>query len=159
MPQHLKINFLNWRPDAEDYENDGLITADNVLHDTEGYKELLQQTAAAFSTTSPLNAGLNTVSSIKVKTFGNNNQIVVADVYTPTTTTAALRIGVQGNNAFTTVTMATLASIGAARIKSFSVGELNQSFVMAATAEASLLAGGVTTYALGGTVLYTVTSL
>lgn len=157
--ENVKLNFLNWRPDAEDYENDGLITADNFLHDKEGYKQLLQQTSAAFSTTSPLNAGLNTISSIKAKTFGNNNQVALADIYAPDTTTAALRIGVHGNNAFTTTTLATLASVGGARITSFSIGELNQSFVISATAEASLLAGGVTTYALSGTVAYTITSV
>jgi len=35
----VRLNFLNWRPDAEDFGNDGLTIATNVLHDTEGYIE------------------------------------------------------------------------------------------------------------------------
>lgn len=46
----VRINFLNWRPDAEDIGNDGLITADNVIHDTEGYKQIGLVTNGAVST-------------------------------------------------------------------------------------------------------------
>jgi hypothetical protein len=155
----VKFDFLNWRPDMEDYNNDGLLTASNLLHDVEGYKQVLRQTTTSFSTTAPLNAGQNTVSSLKARPFGNAGALAIADIYAPTATTAAFRIGVQGENAFTTTTLATLASVYAADITTFSVAELGQRVVINAQAQASLLAGGITTYALGGQFTYTVTSV
>ena len=47
----VKFNFINWRPDAEDMGNDGLVTADNVLHQPEGYIEYRTPTAAGFYAT------------------------------------------------------------------------------------------------------------
>lgn len=155
----VKFNFLNWQPDAEDLGNGGLITADNVLHDSEGYNQLVQQSALAFSTQSPMNAGINSLMSIKIRPFGLSGDNIVAAIYQDTATTSTFRIGVAGQNAFTSVTLATLSSLSAARIKNFSSCELAQSVIMAAQAEASLLAGGVTTYALAGTFVYTITSV
>lgn len=48
----LKINFLNWRPDVDEYQNDGLTVADNVYHDVGGYKQVLVPTTTSFATVS-----------------------------------------------------------------------------------------------------------
>lgn len=154
----FRFDFLNWRPDAEDYSNDGLVTADNLLHSEEGYKQVLQQTATSFLEESPLFGGNSTV-SVKARPFGFSGELAVAYIHNPTVTTTSLRIGVKGNVAFTATTMGTLASIGAARIISFSTCEFAQAVVIAAQAEASLLAGGTTTYPLCGTIEYTLTSV
>jgi hypothetical protein len=155
----VKFDFLNWQPDREVYDNAGLTVADNLIHDADGYKDVEQQTAGAFSTTSPLNAGFIEIRDVRLRPFGLSGDLCVADIYADTTTTAALRIGVHGANAFTQASMATLASVGAARIISFSTAEFGQEVVIAAQAEASLLAGGTTTYALGGTFAYTLTAV
>ncbi len=39
MTQQVRINFLNWRPDQEDFAHDGLETCDGVYHQPDGYKE------------------------------------------------------------------------------------------------------------------------
>lgn len=52
-----------------------------------------------------------------------------------------------------------MASVGAASLKSFDVAEISQYVVITAEAEVEKLGGGFTTYALGGTFTYTVTSV
>ena len=47
----IRFNFLNWRPDMEDTEHDGLSIAQNVLHDTEGYKPSRTMSTAGAITT------------------------------------------------------------------------------------------------------------
>ena len=49
---NLKLNFLNWQPDRDEYQNE-LTTADNVVHDTEGYKQIHLKSAGAFNTIIP----------------------------------------------------------------------------------------------------------
>ena len=51
----LRLNFLNWRPDIEDTQHDGLSIAQNVLHDTEGYKEVRAMNTGAPLASSSLN--------------------------------------------------------------------------------------------------------
>lgn len=36
----VRLNFLNWRPDQDELNTEGLQVADNVIHETEGYKEV-----------------------------------------------------------------------------------------------------------------------
>jgi len=69
-----KFDFLNWRPDAEDLRNPGLITADNVIHDTEGYKEYKTPTSGAFAS----NSSLGTCGSVVFRPVGTNGQYVGA---------------------------------------------------------------------------------
>lgn len=45
----LKNDFLNWSPDQDEYKNP-LITADNAVHDTEGYKKIYLNSGGAFNT-------------------------------------------------------------------------------------------------------------
>ena len=58
---NLKLNFLNWRPDQDEYGNDGLTTADNVVHDTEGYKQVHLKSAGAFNTIIPASWSVTSV--------------------------------------------------------------------------------------------------
>ena len=51
----LKVNFLNWRPDQDEYQLEGLTKAQNVVHDTEGYKPVYLQTTSSFNTAIPAN--------------------------------------------------------------------------------------------------------
>lgn len=49
----IRIDFLNWRPDQDEFNTDGLQVADNLLHDTEGYKQVTgPNTATPLGTTS-----------------------------------------------------------------------------------------------------------
>ena len=43
----IRLNFLNWRPDLEDYGHDGLTTADNVIHQPQGYVQLVKKSDAS----------------------------------------------------------------------------------------------------------------
>ena len=155
----VKYNFLNWAPDLEDHEHNGLAIAENVLHDSNGYYPIKIQTAGAFSTGTPAGAGFGIAySDIKVKPFGNAGELTFAAIQYDTATTNTFRIGVVGTG-FTAVNFATLASVGACWIKSFDVCELGQRVVISAQAEGSLLSGGTTVYPLCGTFTYTITSV
>jgi hypothetical protein len=156
----IKYNFLNWRPDLEKHEHDGLVLAQNVLHDSNGYYPIKIQTTTAFATQQPLGAGFGAYGDLKVKPFGNAGELACAGIQYDTATTNSFSIGVVGNGGgFTSVTMATLSSVGAARIKSFDVSDVGQWVVIAAQAEGSLLSGGTTVYSLSGTFGYTITSV
>jgi len=76
----MRFNFLNWRPDADDMGNDGLITADNVIHDTEGYVQYKTPTSGAFVT----NTAIGTCPSIVVRSVGTNNQRIAAYLHNAT---------------------------------------------------------------------------
>lgn len=56
----LRINFLNWRPDQDEFQNE-LTTADNVVHDTEGYKQVHLKSAGAFNTIVPASWSVTSV--------------------------------------------------------------------------------------------------
>lgn len=46
----IRVDWLNWRPDLEETEFDGLTVADNVIHQPEGYKGVTFVTNGAVST-------------------------------------------------------------------------------------------------------------
>jgi len=50
----VRFDFLNLAPDMEDTENQGLTIAQNVVHDTEGYKPIHLGSAGSFQTTGAL---------------------------------------------------------------------------------------------------------
>ena len=111
----VKINFLNWRPDDEDLGNDGLITADNVYHDTEGYKQYKTPTTGAFST----NAGLGTCASVVFRTVGTSNQRIGCFLHNATAAgvgyTIDMSIGLFAENyslsgLYTTISSSTLTN-------------------------------------------------
>jgi len=156
----VKFDFLNWRPDAEDLRNPGLTTADNVIHDAEGYKKVSLPTSGAFATNQPVSNDFTACLDVIYKPIGNSGELVAAWISNSTTTTAALRIGAVSHvGHFTTVSMATLASINAASLDFFAVAQLDQQFVMSAKCTASKLSGGSTAYSAAGTVAYSITSV
>ena len=63
----VRFDFLNLAPDMEDTENQGLTVAQNVVHDTEGYKPVHLGSAGSFATTGGLAASNATVTSIIAK--------------------------------------------------------------------------------------------
>ena len=65
-----RINFLNWRPDLEDTEHEGLTVAENLIHEPEGYKPCHLGSAGSFSTTGGLAASSATVNSLVAKRIG-----------------------------------------------------------------------------------------
>lgn len=157
----LRTNFIGWQPDQDEYSPEGLITANNVLHDTEGYKPLYMQTVGAFGVSTWYSGStLHSVRSMQIRSVGAGNNRVAALAVDASGTTADLSIGVEGEaSAFTTVTTATLASVGGIRCKAFSVGELESGvFLICAAWGASLAAGGSTLYSITGEVTYTITS-
>lgn len=83
----VRLNFLNWRPDLEDFMNDGLTVATNVVHDAEGYKEVPLHSAGSFATT----GGLVSVSSIVAKPVGAQSDTIAAWISNNT-----LNIGING---------------------------------------------------------------
>lgn len=159
MPR-VRFNFLNWRPDQDEFNTDGLQIADNVLHDVEGYKELLKQTAGAFSTGVSFNFPLSSVRAmrtVKIAGADTNLHCIVTD--RATTSTMANIIIKEDVDALTSFTATpTLISAGAIRIESFSVGEIEQQGVATSKVVASLLSGGSTTISLTTDYVYTVTS-
>ncbi len=159
----LRVNFLGWRPDSEDLGNEGLTVANNVLHDTEGYKPLVMQTAGAFAVgTFYTGATLHSVRSVQIRQVGMNSNKVMAMAKDRATSAAIadLTIGLEGEAAaFTTISSGTLSSAGAVRVASFSVAEMESGvFGVCATYDASLLSGGSTVLSITGEVTYTVTS-
>lgn len=159
----VRLNFLGWQPDQDEYSPEGLIRANNVLHDTEGYKPLKMHTAGAFSASVwYTGATLASVRSMQIRAVGAGNNRVAAIVSDSATTAAIadLSIGVEGEAAaFTTVATATLASAGGVRCKAFSVGELESGvFLICAAFDASLQSGGTTLISLTGEVTYTIGS-
>lgn len=66
----VRLNFLNFQPDREDFQNDGLSVAQNVIHEPEGFKPVHLGSAGAFSTTGGLGVSVGTITSIVSKPVG-----------------------------------------------------------------------------------------
>lgn len=99
----MRINFLNWRPDAEDVGNDGLTTADNVIHDVEGYRPVHLASASTFATTGGLGATTDdTVLSVVAKPVGAQGDFFCA--WVADSTTPRVHVGLNGVTATTTAT-------------------------------------------------------
>ena len=157
----VRVNFLGWRPDQDEYATEGLITAENVLHDTEGYKPLKMQTAGAFSASTWYSLDtLSSIRSMQIRAVGLGNNRMAAIAEDGSSGVADLSIGAEGEgSAFTSISTATLASAGGVRCKAFSVAELESgAFLMAAAWTADITGGASTIYSLTGEVTYTVGS-
>ena len=159
----VKVDFANWNPDLEDYANPGLITADNVIHQPEGWVPAQFQTAGSFES---FPAQAATTVSIMVKPFGSDEQQDLSTdlVYAQISSTAGaltgciFSIGVFGETPFTTVSLGTLSSFSTSGIRSLAVSEIGQT--VSVHAEAQTIEGGLQTIrSLGGYFTYTVTSL
>ena len=95
----VRLNFLNWRPDVEDVGNDGLSVADNVVHETEGYKPTHLGSTGSFATTGGLAASAATIVSIVVKPVGAGDDLFCAWISGGT-----LNVGLNGVTATTATT-------------------------------------------------------
>lgn len=95
----IRINFLNYNPDLEDTENQGLTIAQNVIHDVEGYKPVHLGTSTAFATTGGLAASTYTVTSCVAKPVGAGS-----DLFTAWMANDTLHVGLNGVTATTAVT-------------------------------------------------------
>ena len=93
------VKFLNWRPDLEDTEHDGLSVCQNVVHEPEGWKALHLLSAGAFATTGNLAASVATVQSIIAKPVGPSNDLFCAWV-----AGGNLNVGLNGVTATTSTT-------------------------------------------------------
>lgn len=91
MPE-FRFNFLNWRPDAEDTQHDGLSVADNVIHEPEGWRAVGLGSASSFATTGGLAASSSTVISLVAKPVGSQNDLMCAWI----TTNGNLNLGLNG---------------------------------------------------------------
>lgn len=69
----VRLDFLNWRPDEDDFENP-LIQAKNVVHQSEGWVPYERPTAGAISA----HGNFATVPSMVIRPVGTDNQHVVA---------------------------------------------------------------------------------
>lgn len=117
----LKVNFLNFRPDLEDTENDGLTVAQNVVHEPEGYKAVYLASTGTLSTT----GGLASVTSIVTKAIGVGDDTLSAWLSADT-----LHVGINGVTMTSTstgfpVSFSTATTFGSPEITFFDTCELN----------------------------------
>lgn len=136
---HVKLNFLNWRPDAEALGNDGLITAENALHSEEGY--IQYKTPTTFAT----NTAIGTCPSIVIKSVGTNNQRIAAFLHNATAAGAGytidLSIGLFSSGyttigLYTTISSGTInAAHGGNHVMAFDVTEYADNIFITAQAE------------------------
>ena len=96
MTQELRVNFLNWRPDQEDVNTDGLTVADNVIHEPEGYKSVHLQTSGGFATTGGLAASSATILSCVAKPVGSQGDLFCAWVAASPANFNTIHVGVNG---------------------------------------------------------------
>lgn len=87
----VRFNFLNFNPDTEDTQNQGLTVAQNVVHDTEGYKAVHLGSAGSFVTTGGLGASVATVTSVIAKPVGSGSDLFCAWIANDT-----LHLGLNG---------------------------------------------------------------
>lgn len=135
----VKFDFLNWRPDQEDYRNAGLIEADNILHSEEGYLSYREQTNFVTNTV------IGTCASLVIKSVGTGVQKVVAYLNNPTVAGAGYTIDMNigllsalldNVSNYTTITSGTiLSAITNNSIVAFDVCELGGTIFMSAQAE------------------------
>lgn len=98
----IRVNFLNWRPDSEDVGNEGLSVADNVVHDTEGWKPIHLASTTSFATTGGLAASTATILSLVAKPVGAQGDLFCAWISDQTAYT--LHVGINGVTAATSAT-------------------------------------------------------
>lgn len=137
----VRIDFLNWQPDLEDFNNPGLIEADNVYHQAEGFKEFKSKTASAQATST----AIPTSPSLIVKSVGTNNQKVVAYLHNATAAGAGYTIdfsiglfssGYTTVANYTTITSSTITSAATSnRVVAFQVCEYGDNIFVSAQAE------------------------
>jgi hypothetical protein len=146
----LRYQFLNWRPDLEDTQHDGLSVADNVFHDVEGYKQVSFVTDAAVSTmVSSSNEA--TLRAFQVRQIGN-----LMDVSNNNKVISYIREEGSGSDLVvdflntTTAASTTMGTYTGPSLRAFQTAELNGYVFVCAVADASLTGGGTTTVSISG---------
>ena len=153
MTQRLRLNFLEWTPDLDDFQNPGMTVADNVIHQPEGYKQVAIQTAGAFSTLT----SVGTVTSIQIKPIGTGGTNLAAWLRPQTATPSViLEIGDPEVGVLGSVGSATLISVNSMKIDAFQVCELEDKVFAVANANGTAQAGTVISINLTGYFDYTV---
>lgn len=137
----LKFDFLNWQPDQEDWNNTGLIEADNVLHSNEGYLPYSSFPTASFVA----DTNIGTTPSMVVRPIGTGEQIAVAYLHNATAAgagfTIQFSIGLMGSSyntlgTYTTYTSSTITSAYTGNaVMAFDVCELDDRLFFTAQAE------------------------
>ena len=138
----VRFNFLNFNPDSEDTENQGLTIAQNVVHDTEGYKAVHLGSAGSFSTTGGLAASAATITSIVVKPVGVGDDLSCAWIASDT-----LHVGLNGVTAASVTTgfPVSFATTGSSQeIVSFDVTEFADKIFFCAQAQQTEIAPSAT---------------
>ena len=132
----LRYNFGEWLPDLDDFQNPGLIVADNVFHQDDGYQIIKQQTTGAFATLTSVGVAGRNVGGIQVKPVGVGGTNLAAWLTLATGgPTATLEVGDPEVGALGAVQSATLASVGALSINAFQVCELGDKVFVTAEAQ------------------------
>jgi hypothetical protein len=149
--ERVRIDFLNWQPDQDELNNDGLITCTNVVHEPEGFKPVYLASAGAFST----ETAFASVTSLVSETVGSNLDVVSGYIGGDVLRIALNGVAVSPLNS----TQISFATTGSSQcVAAFDVAELNGqvAFVMLAQQETASPATTVNTYMSG---LFTVTSV
>lgn len=137
----VKFDFLNWQPDQEDWNNSGLITADNILHSDEGYLPYKSFPTASFVA----DTNLGTTPSLIAKPVGTGEQIAVAYLHSATAAgagfTIQFSIGLMNSSystigSYTTYTSSTVSTAYTGNnVMAFDVCELDDKLFFSAQAE------------------------
>ena len=132
----LRLNFLNWRPDIEDTQHDGLSIAQNVLHDTEGYKEVRAMNTGVPLASSSLNvlqiavAPFRGAVSATVTSVSDNRGYFAAAIVDPGATATVLQAGLFDGWTGGYAATATGAHYSTTSLQAFEFAELNDKGVM-----------------------------
>lgn len=94
MTERYPFEFGEWYPDLEPYAHTGLVTAENVIHQPDGYAPVYDPTAGAFSTFTPpaTTTSPTTITSMMARPVGTNGQKLIALTYPTSASGAALRV-------------------------------------------------------------------
>lgn len=111
--QQTRVNFLNFNPDLEAENNQGLTVANNVIHEPEGYKPIHLATAGSFSQS----GGMASVTSVVSKPIGSAGDVFSAWI----SQNGNICVGVNGHTATTSSTGYPLSfsTVSAASVISF----------------------------------------
>lgn len=149
----VRVNFLNWNPDSDDVGNQGLSEADNVLHETEGYKPLHLGSAGSFATV--LSATTATTLSIVAKPIGAQGDLFCA--WLSGASTPTLNVGINGATATSSAT-GYPPSFGVAvtdpQIWAFDVAEYGGKIAWTVEAQGANASGTAVTVAFAGLMDY-----
>jgi len=121
MTEQVRLDFLNYQPDKEDFQNQGLTVATNAIHEPEGWKPVHIGSSGAFATTGGLGASVATVLSIVTKPVGAQG-----DTFSAWLANDTLHVGINGVTSTSVTTGYPLSfstSTSAQEIVSFDVCE------------------------------------